>query len=224
MLRKTPKVLLPVIIVLTFIPLALRYYAVAKFAPGKFQDATTYLLSHTRYDSILFGCISALVLDQYRNTYLKIASNKFVFAGAFLLILFSLLYRNDAFRNSFRYSVQGIGLFLLIPPVLYTLSYSFINKLLSTRGIVYIGKLSYSFYLYHFVMIEVMMQYHAPSVTLYVVINFGASIILTLLSYHYIEQPFFKLRKKYGSRVQEEVLSIKRDFFYQTAPDTSFSK
>ena len=219
---KKPKVLLPVIIALTILPLAFRFYATTKFAAGPFQFAYTYQLSHTRYDSILFGCISALVLDRFKNVYLRITSNKLVFAGGLALIFFSLLFRSDAFRNSFRYTVQGIGLFILIPPVLYTLSYSFINKLLSTRSMVYIGKLSYSFYLYHFVLIVVMMHYPLPSKALYVVVNFGASVVLSLLSYNYIEQPFFRLRKKFGSRIQEEVLPAEQSSFLQTEPAVDF--
>ena len=53
--------------------------------------------------------------------------------------------------------------------------------------------------------------YKVPDKTMYVIVNFTASVVLSLLSYNYVEQPFFRLRKKFGSRIEEEKLPSSKE-------------
>jgi peptidoglycan/LPS O-acetylase OafA/YrhL len=83
---------------------------------------------------------------------------------------------------------------------------NFINSVLSHPAAVYIGRLSYSLYLYH---------YGAFMVATWIVVTYGFSkyglewlcigVPLTILgaaaSYHIVEKKFFALRRRFGSVV-----------------------
>jgi peptidoglycan/LPS O-acetylase OafA/YrhL len=71
----------------------------------------TYYASDTRIDSIIFGAILALVKNPSTDE-APISANhmRIALSLSACLLLFSLLYRSPAFRETFRYSVQGVAL------------------------------------------------------------------------------------------------------------------
>ena len=79
-----------------------------------------------------------------------------------------------------------------------------ILNLLNAKWLIFIGKLSYSLYLFHW--LGVCIAYHFIS---YHRISFAwiataapIGFLLAYASYTYIEKPVMRLRKKYGSNVQ----------------------
>lgn len=68
---------------------------------------------------------------------------------------------------------------------------SMAGRLLQWRPVVYIGLISYSFYLWHWPLI-VLVRYATgmESITPYIPVLLAASLVLGSLSYHFIEQPF----------------------------------
>ena len=101
---------------------------------------------------------------------------------------------------SFRFLGEDNGVtFLIAIPVLGTLliilfagdSNSLVNKFLSLSPIVYIGKISYSLYLWHWPILVLSKQYTIKShieFSLYII--FFIIFIISVLSYHIIELPF----------------------------------
>ncbi len=204
---KKPKQFMIAIVILLIVPLLLRFLIVNKYGANGFSYDSTYDLSHYRFDSILYGCLSALFINsRLADKYKAITSNKIFFALAVLGILFSLSYRNDYFRQTWRYTLQGLSLSIIIPAILYSSTYGFLNRILSSRFMVYLGKWSYSIYLFHFVVITFLRDLPTKNKLVYVVLYLIGSLTLSILSYYYVEQPFFKLRKKFGSKIQEEKL------------------
>src|SRR6185295_3298640 len=90
--------------------LAWRFHLVQ--APGFFPDRT-YYASDTRIDSIVYGCILALVMNPARQPQRPGAMSMAqwaVFATAAAAMLLTLLYRDPIFRETTRYSIQGLAL------------------------------------------------------------------------------------------------------------------
>ena len=121
-------------------------------APG-FEIDRTYYASDTRFDSILFGCIYSIAsvrLDQNLVDAGITRKHWIVFALGIVGIMISIVYRNPFFRETSRYTLQGISLM----PIFYlaingkkTILFRVLNSSFVTR----IGIYSYSIYLIHFI-------------------------------------------------------------------------
>lgn len=160
----------------------------------------TYLATDTRIDSILWGCLLAMVRNPVMDTPFESSFAKEV--GVLLLsgvvLVFCFVYRDDAFRETYRYTLQGIALL----PVFYLAvlrSYWPVFKWLDWRPVRYIGMLSYTLYLVHDMMLhslDYMMSDTARP--LRGVLAAALSITIAALSYHYMEKPLATWRKKFS--------------------------
>ena len=161
-----------------------------------------HYLTDTRFDAMLYGCLMSLLLFQSTGARLiKFIGNKWVMALALSLIVLSVVIRSDAFRESWRYSIQGIAFFIIIPSILHNNLYSSIKKFFSTTWLIKIGKLSYSLYLFHWLGLCIASHFHSYNRTNLVWLTTAVSttIVLSLISYHCIEIPTIRLRKRFGS-------------------------
>jgi peptidoglycan/LPS O-acetylase OafA/YrhL len=108
-----------------------------------------YIGTDTRLDSILFGSILAIalnpVMDQLR--WERRWCLRTAWLSAFIL-LGSIAVRDVFFRETFRYSIQGLALF---PIFIYVIRYnnSRLTRILEWRPLAHLGELSYSLYLIH---------------------------------------------------------------------------
>jgi peptidoglycan/LPS O-acetylase OafA/YrhL len=114
-----------------------------------------YYWSHTRMDSILFGCLLAVINNPVfaKSTDMKAEQKTWVngsalwFGLGLALILISLLYREPIFRDTWRYTVQSAGLWLVFNYILR--SRGWINRFLEMRVFKKTGEYSYVLYLIH---------------------------------------------------------------------------
>lgn len=154
----------------------------------------------TRLDSILFGCALAVnhnpILDPQHH------SNKlwkyFFLPGGIILILFSFVYRSPEFQETFRYTIQGIGLYPIFIAAIRFPNWG-LFPLLNLGWVRFIGLLSYSLYLVHYTVIFAVMKYlpQFPKV-----IQGGISLLicfgLAYGIYQFIEFPIGQLRKNFS--------------------------
>jgi peptidoglycan/LPS O-acetylase OafA/YrhL len=175
----------------------LLWRCVLVFSDGVVADRT-YLASDTRFDSILFGSVLALVknpaLDGESPGERRRWLHMMLPAGGGLMLL-SLLFRDPRFRETFRYSLQGVALYPLFVcavrnpglPVFRLLNHPLVQR---------IGVLSYSLYLVHHVVILGVRRglgiHPLPSA----VIAFAISFLLASAIWRFIEQPCARLRKR----------------------------
>ncbi len=160
----------------------------------------TYKATDTRIDSIMYGCIMGVyinpVLDKgvIKSEKVKVS----ILFFSFSILLFCLLYRNTQFRETFRYTLQGLALF----PVFY-LAVSrpnwYIFKWLNMKSVRFIGVISYTFYLSHLTFLLLVDKYISDSVTSRILGGF----ILTFM-YFCVEKKFSALRKKLHSELEFE--------------------
>jgi len=123
-------------------------------------------------------------------------------AASLGLLLFSLLVRDEGFRESIRYSLQGMALLPLFYATVLGRSVPPLRAMLASRSAVLIGKLSYSIYLYHWLALVLAnwvtgedRALSVPWLLTYYVLSVG----LSYGSYRLIERPSLALRKRYGS-------------------------
>lgn len=152
-----------------------------------------YFMSHTRFDSLLFGCILALwnnpVLDKqsWRPSF-------WILIGALAALAACLLYRDPVFRETFRYSFQGASLFVVFA---YVLSWDNVaTKLLATWPILWLGRFSYSIYLVHLIILALVDQYlpamnHLESAIIVII----GSIAFAAAMYISVERPSHAARR-----------------------------
>jgi peptidoglycan/LPS O-acetylase OafA/YrhL len=159
----------------------------------------TYYATDTRIDSILFGCIFAMLwnpINAERKATLSRDDWAFI-TGGVALLLFTLLYRDPSFRETYRYSLQGIA---LMPIFYYAVkaSDSWLFSWLNWSWMRKLGVYSYFIYLIHFVVIT-FLKYNDIATSIPGII-IGTTVIAVFYSFvldRYIDVHFRPLRKKY---------------------------
>jgi peptidoglycan/LPS O-acetylase OafA/YrhL len=209
MLLKKPRFLFGGTIILTMIPLILRLQIANHYNANDISDYHTYLLTHYRFDSILYGCLTAMIINsKYAYKFLNLISAKPIYMAALIVFCYTMLYRNEFFRQTIRYSMQGLSFMCLIPLVIYNRKFTLFKNVLSSKAMVFIGKLSYSIYLFHFVVIKLLEYFLIPNTVIYIIVNIILSVAFSLISYFYLEVPIMKLRKRFGSTVKATVTKV----------------
>lgn len=112
----------------------------------------TYLATDTRIDSLLIGCIAALV-DNPAVARAAAATNRrrdgWAAAAGIVLILMTLVVRDEGFRETLRYTVQSLAV-LAVMRFVVRFPGSALGRILNLRPVAWLGRISYAFYLIHF--------------------------------------------------------------------------
>jgi peptidoglycan/LPS O-acetylase OafA/YrhL len=161
----------------------------------------TYLCSDTRFDSILFGCTLAVAMNPVvdKPTGSERLWKRVLFPAGVVLLLGTFIYRAPWFRESIRYTLQGIGL----TPI-FVVGMRFPDwgpfRLLNHRLVAFLGVLTYSLYLVHQVVLFTV-HAHLPgwNPVLLSLLALALSILYSLAMYRYVEQPFARLRKRFST-------------------------
>lgn len=162
-----------------------------------------YVLPITHFDSLLGGIALGLYKSNVKPT------NWTALFGTALLLFWSILPDKDVtgWHLMLVYPAVGIGFTLII--------YSVINSknvlrqlMLGNTWVIFLGRISYGLYTYHILCIyliiagTLVLQISLYS-EFYVVVVFAASLALTILlsaiSYRYIETPFLNLKMKFAA-------------------------
>lgn len=197
------KALFIITLILFFILLATSFIP-ANFYKEVLHQPNIYYLSNLRFPELLVGSLLAI----YHNLSNKVQLSKQVnniLAILSTLLLFSCLF---LMNNDIAY-IPGITLILpciFTALIIHTTSQNNIVKLcLSNKAIVFIGKISYSLYLYHWIFIAFAYyitgekQINNQSIAIVIVLT----IIFSVLSYYLIEQP-----------IRKSKLNFKQSFLY----------
>lgn len=158
----------------------------------------TYYATDTRIDSIVFGCLLALGknprLESVTSTSLRMRDYLLIAAASTALVT-TLLVRNPAFRETLRYTVQGIA---LTPLFFYSMRFDnhWLFKVLNSKLMQKIGMHSYSIYLIHYIVIENM---HALKFTGIFNLPMIGAIIGSYAFFvgKYIDKPCLRWRKEF---------------------------
>ncbi len=203
--RKKDGLLWAVIAVICVVPLW-RLYVLHQL-PVSVPDYT-YMMTDARIDSIAWGCLLSIVLNKLGSVHKLKWLIGFIPVGlAGTAILASFVIRDDSFRYSWRYSVQGAALLTLVLNLYYLKSVNFVVHLLEFPLLTWIGKISYPLYLWHFPVLDITQRVYGDS-TISLLMAVGLSFSIAGVSYYWIETPFLKLRHKLGSQPVTKLVQL----------------
>ena len=177
-----------------------------------FWPDRTYYASDTRIDSIVYGCILALVMNPMRQPRRpgawsgEVSGSMSLAQWAALAIaggamLFTLIYRDPTFRETARYSIQGLA---LMPIFYFAIRFSDnpLFRHLNSPWAIALGTYSYAIYLIHYVIISVLDK-NVPAVAAKSAILFPTALLISIAFAvaieRYVEPYFRRLRRKFRS-------------------------
>jgi peptidoglycan/LPS O-acetylase OafA/YrhL len=164
-----------------------------------------YYSTDTRIDSLLMGCAASMLFVW------KILPDQMIRRGWFKLLLAA------SFVGSlivlFTFSHEDIGLYFAGLPIftasaatmLYWLASTeetLIHKLLSNGVLRWIGNISYSLYLWHYLMYEYAKKEFATEGS-QVLVGVFLALTIASASYYLIEKPFLRLKFRFNNRPAE---------------------
>lgn len=157
----------------------------------------TYMGSDARVDSILFGCALALSGNPVLDGPSRISEVgwKYVLLPAGLLVLLlTFVDRSPGFRETFRYTLQGVA---LSPVFVVAVRYPRwgLFRILNLRVMTFLGVLSFPLYLVHHVLLRGLahLTLGAPARA---VLALGLSIAAAWLIHVLVEKPCARLRRR----------------------------
>ena len=176
----------------------------------------------TRVDSILYGALLAVLLGtRIAGHLLAVLRRPMTLVAGIVLLCLSFTIRDPVFRDSGRFTLQGIGLFLGIGATLFSAQLGWIRVLLSLRPVLLVGRWSYSLYLWHSMVLVCVVAALPAAIwrdavvdgrvgLLWGLVGMPAVAVLSLgtagLSYTYVETPMVALRRRFGSHAVRDGL------------------
>jgi peptidoglycan/LPS O-acetylase OafA/YrhL len=165
----------------------------------------TFVATEARIDSIAWGCLLALMLRQRLDAGIAIQGAPYVRPWlvwvAFAVVLFTVLHRNEDFRWTWRFSIIGAALFVIIANLLFDPRWRWAVHILEWAPIRHIGRISYGLYLYHMLVDRLLREAIPESDPLFMPLALLLSVALADLSFRVIEMPLKPLRRRFGSHV-----------------------
>lgn len=170
------------------------------FEVSRLEDFTyVNFWTHTRLDSILFGAILAMwnnpVIDEGDRLPGPVPS--YVIGLALLAIGFII--RDEVFRQTLRYTIQGVALLLIFNAAIRDERYA--RRILDTAILRFVALLSYTLYLVHwiFVIAAAPLAEHIGEVAS-VSLALAASFVFAYGVHIWVERPLAKWRKTVENR------------------------
>jgi peptidoglycan/LPS O-acetylase OafA/YrhL len=191
------KVIFYTYIILLITGLAFRLHTY--FTYNQYDFLREYAGSHIRFDSLFFGVLVVYISNYRKDIVGRILSSKF----NLLFILLSLVFLSSNFVFKIAdYRLVSVINLALNPICIGYLFIHFINfdtkyfsKLISPFA--YIGKYSYSIYLFHVSFMTIAGLLVMPATLIYYLLYFSMALLGGILISKSIEYPLISLREKY---------------------------
>lgn len=167
--------------------------------PNVPAETYTYMMTDARIDSIVWGCLLSVLLDRENwQSFLAKLIGWVPLLLAVVALALTFVLRDETFRMTLRYSVQGAALFVMMLNLYYFPKIRFALSVLEWKPLAWLGVLSYALYLWHFPVADLTHKFVEP-LWLQIPIILVATLGLSCISFYWVETPFLALRKKLGS-------------------------
>ncbi len=188
--------------VLVLVPI---WRALVPFAlPRVPAETYTYMMTDARIDSIVWGCLLSCLLDRENwHAFLSKLVGWIPLILATLAIVATFVLRDETFRMTIRYSIQGAALFVMMLNLYYFSKIRFALSVLEWKPLAWLGVLSYALYLWHFPIADLTHKF-VDSIWLQIPIITVATLVISCISFYLVETPFLALRKRLGSHGKPE--------------------
>ena len=160
-----------------------------------------YMMTDARIDSLAWGCLLSVILHikgtaKSMKHMIGFIPTVLGFAG----LAASFLIRDESFRYTLRFTVQGLSIFVLILNLYYWRMLDFAFSILDWKPLAWIGSVSYALYLWHVPLLDLFVRGFGDSFSVRIA-AVALSFAVAAFSYHWVEKPFIMLRRKFGSHV-----------------------
>jgi peptidoglycan/LPS O-acetylase OafA/YrhL len=160
-----------------------------------------YMMTDARIDSLAWGCLLSVLLHikgsaKNLRHMIGLLPTVLGFAG----LAASFLIRDETFRYTLRFTVQGLSIFVLILNLYYWRALDFAFSILDWKPLAWIGTVSYALYLWHVPILDLFVRGFGESLGVRIAaiaLSFGVATF----SMHYVEKPFITMRRKFGSHI-----------------------
>jgi peptidoglycan/LPS O-acetylase OafA/YrhL len=154
------------------------------------------IMLHTRADSLMFGCASALCFNTQKFKHLLDLFDRWraqvvaVFVLLVVIPIFEARFRG-AFMLTFGWTLEGLCIAIAL---MWSIRHaeSTAGRLLNTRVMRAVGVISYSLYLWQ----QLFLSKDNPTIFAKFPLNLGMVLIAATLSYNLVEQPMLRLRQR----------------------------
>lgn len=153
----------------------------------------------TRADELMVGCLLAVLIK--RETYVPLwralcRQSYYPLITIILLAVSSMFHYNPTYRFVFGYAIEPILIAALIVQLIY-FSDTFSWRFIEWPWVKYLGRISYSLYLYQAITLFTARRLTQDRpVLVQLVFAIGITVLFASASYFIIEKPFLKLRDK----------------------------
>jgi peptidoglycan/LPS O-acetylase OafA/YrhL len=158
----------------------------------------TYYATDARFDSILLGCVFAIVANPILRDPLHgwlLRKMKWLLPLCVVALLGTFLYRDEGFRETLRYTLQGLALIpLFIAAIHYQKSWPVL--LLNLPFVRFLGVLSYTLYLCHFIIMEGIESVWTGNLGVARAAALVCAFCFATLVHYWIERPCTRIRKR----------------------------
>lgn len=175
---------------LCLIVLAVRVWEVHRLV--NFQAVNFW--THTRIDSILFGSILALWNNPVADKTNVLPSGIAGYALAAVLLVTTFLIRDESFRQTYRYTLQGCGLLILFNTLIRDRGLA--AAALNNRFTKQVAILSYTLYLVHSGLILMFAPDDGTHPLAATLAAFALAIGYAALMHRWVEQPLNRWRRQ----------------------------
>jgi peptidoglycan/LPS O-acetylase OafA/YrhL len=160
------------------------------------------IMLHTAVDSIMVGCVLALILHKgLPPSIVTRVKSKVALPGAlvFLFLISPLLTHRfkGMYQSTIGYTLDAMGVGLIILHASVLGPNKPLARVLSLPPLVFIGRLSYSWYLWQQLFLTRLNHTWSGAFPISIICSFGAA----LASHYVVERPFLRLKRKFQPRV-----------------------
>ena len=157
------------------------------------------MMTDTRIDSLVWGCVLSIIVHVNKHQNLLALLRGYIpVALAVMAILASFLIRDEGFRYTARFSLQGLALLTLFYNLFFTSTFKWIITLLEWKPLAWFGIISYALYLWHVPLIDICRRFYGEHP-----FSYAVALVLCLyaasFSYDMVEKRFLSFRKAFGS-------------------------
>ena len=201
--RRAWKLAVAAILVVT----AWRTWLTFHLAPGVDAMRRLFYAPDTRLDVILYGALLAyLLFDEERAASIGKFVNRAVTPVVLAAALVFAVYINNRWSghlgNSLGYSVSALVMAAGIAWI-QTSRPAWILRILEHRSLVFCGRISYGMYLFHGIVLALLLhEFGRPTSpvaeTLFGLGVVGGTVFVAFLSYRYFESRFLRMKKRYS--------------------------
>jgi peptidoglycan/LPS O-acetylase OafA/YrhL len=163
-----------------------------------FGEEYTFLATDTRLDSMLYGCVLALMANPTMTGGRDLVRERtlaWLVACAFAVLAFCFVYRDPVFRETARYTLQGLAL----APLFYAAvrcNHWLIFRWLDAPIMRGMGLISYTFYLIHITVLAAVERIWDGPWIMHAVVGFVGSVAFAVLMYVLVESRMARLRHR----------------------------